>query len=269
MTDRTKKCLAAAIFCVAAGIACIGIGFFAGAAKHMELWSLQVGKHNVGVYGLEQHTLDETYTEPIRGLDFQIGASEAVIRSGDCFSISGTVPKEVTSCVTADGVWKIGEGSGSIGVDIGVWDQEEANRITITIPSDAVFERVRIEMGAGTLTAKQIRTEELSVSIGAGEGTVQNMNVGSLDAECGAGELTLSGSIREGAQIDCGMGSVTVSLSGREDAFDYDLDCGMGEIRIGDEYAAGVAAERRIDHSAGKKISVECGMGEVAICFAE
>ena len=58
-----------------------------------------------------------------------------------------------------------------------------------------------------------------------------------------------------------------VSLDKAENYYNYDLECGIGEIRLVESIYSGISSERQIDNNAYREIRVECGIGEVRVDF--
>lgn len=159
-------------------------------------------------------------------------------------------------------------------------------RITIGIPKDAEFDeidfetnagdvevdaalcadKVKLEVDAGQLVAKQlIAADTLKVEVGAGSMKIEKMEVRKADANCGVGEMVLSGSIEEKAKSECGMGSMEFYLDGDESDFDYEMECGLGEIQLNDQVYSSFGGSKDIDYDADKKFEIQCGMGSIKI----
>ena len=60
-----------------------------------------------------------------------------------------------------------------------------------------------------------------------------------------------------------------LTLLGKEKDYDFDLECGLGSIKIGVDEFEGAGVDRRIDNDAKREVSVECGIGSVEILFEE
>lgn len=139
--------------------------------------------------------------------------------------------------------------------------------ITVRIPKEMTFEEVSLSMGAGTLNISNIYTRDLSVEIGAGEVIMDRFQADEAEFECGAGSITASGDIRSSADIHVGVGSIVFTASGREEEYNYDIECGVGEVICGDNTFSGLGKDQHIDNDADKDISVEGGVGSVIIDF--
>ena len=140
--------------------------------------------------------------------------------------------------------------------------------ITVRIPKDMIFEEVSLSMGAGNLSVGQIYTEDLSVEIGAGEVNIDNFQADEAKFECGAGNITAQGDVKSSADIQCGVGSIVYTASGHEEEYNYEIECGSGEVLCGDSSYSGLGKNRHIDNNADKDISIEGGVGSVIIDFA-
>lgn len=160
------------------------------------------------------------------------------------------------------------------------------NRITLYIPLEASFEDVDIEIGAGIVEMSGFQTDRMELEVGAGQIVgngiqagkaelnvgagfigLEDMQAGRLSLETGMGSLEYSGSINEKAELNCSMGSVVMKVSGAEEDFNYDVECAMGSVVIGDWEYSGMAKEKKIDNRATKNMEIECSMGSVEILF--
>lgn len=130
-------------------------------------------------------------------------------------------------------------------------------------------DKVYLEVGAGQITISKITADTLDVSVGMGEIVLDEMAVDKLLGEVGMGRLYLEGAIYEDADVECAMGSLEMVVKGAQDDFNYDVECGMRNLTLGDDRYGGVAQERIIDNDASKKMLVECAMGDVNISFTE
>ncbi|MDL2295278.1 DUF4097 domain-containing protein [Lachnospiraceae bacterium OttesenSCG-928-E19] len=139
--------------------------------------------------------------------------------------------------------------------------------IDVYVPENYEFREVKIEVGAGLANVSQLQARELKVEVGAGEANVDNFIVDQLKMTCGAGKLEAQGQLGEDAKIENGVGTVNLLLAGQELDYNYDVDCGVGEVLIGSNSHGGLGHSRQIDNRANKDIDVDCGLGEVSITF--
>lgn len=121
-------------------------------------------------------------------------------------------------------------------------------QLYIFVPTSGSLTKADFEVGAGTLSIDSITARELDITVGAGIADVGACTTDYLDVECGTGE-------------------VNVNLAGAKKEYNYQLECAMGEIAIGDDSYAGLAVEQKINNSAAKNVKIECGVGQVNIGY--
>ena len=128
---------------------------------------------------------------------------------------------------------------------------------------------IDLEVGAGQIIADSVQADSLNVNVAAGDAQVKSFQVKNLEAEVGMGNLYAKGNVSDHGELDCGMGNITLELFGEVTAFDYNVKCGLGKVKIGEETYSGLINEKALNHGAGRTIEVECAMGNVEIIFAE
>ena len=96
---------------------------------------------------------------------------------------------------------------------------------------------------------------------------MNDLQVEELDGECGVGEFDFSGEIKKFGNLKCGIGSIYLNLVGSEKDYDYSLECGMGNISLGDRDFSGLGSGQEISNGSDKKFTLECGMGEIEVDF--
>lgn len=123
--------------------------------------------------------------------------------------------------------------------------------IVIVLPQDMEFEKVDFEIGASKANIKDVVARDFVIEVGAGEATISNLDVKHLNAETGVGKLTMQ-------------------LIGKESDYNYNIECGIGSIKIGENSYGGLGTEQRILNPGAKcSMDVECGIGEIQIRFTE
>ena len=158
--------------------------------------------------------------------------------------------------------------------------------VKLWIPSDLVFDRVNMTIGAGDITidrlaadtidieggAGKIKAEtliannELDAEIGAGEFYITEATLGETDIDCGVGRFEIGSCTLNGnAEISGGVGDVNIGIVGEKEDFNYELSCGMGELDVFDESYTSLGKDKEIDNGARYTISLECGVGRVNV----
>lgn len=132
------------------------------------------------------------------------------------------------------------------------WENRADTILEIYVPKNVILDKAELESGVG----------EISIEDGF-------LICEKLELECGVGECRLYADVQKEAKIEGGVGAVQLTLLGKEEDYDFDLECGLGSIKIGDDEFEGAGVDRRIDNDAKREISVECGIGSVEILFEE
>lgn len=144
--------------------------------------------------------------------------------------------------------------------------------ITLTFPRGLELERMEVESGLGSIEVQDVTAQQIEVSGGMGDFDATNLNASQrLYVDAGMGDVDISGSFGGEVELNCGMGSVNLEVQGasRED-FDYDLDVGMGSLSVeGMEVDGFLGGEYKTSDGKDRSITVDGGMGDVKISFAE
>lgn len=161
----------------------------------------------------------------------------------------------------------------------------QTNKLTLEVP-DMCFRLVNIDLGAGTAALASIKSDTVVISVGAGEITldgadceyleadigagvanINNAEAISADLEVGMGELAWAGSISADLDAEVSMGSITLALTCSQYEHNYELECDMGNITLGQRDYGGIAFETKLDNGADSTYSLECDMGSITVNF--
>ena len=124
-----------------------------------------------------------------------------------------------------------------------------------------------IEIGAGILQIQGIRGDRLQAEIGAGVGELSDIAVKNADIEVGMGKFTFEGDVTEDLQADCAMGAMIFRMDSAQEAHNYEIECAMGNVKVGGDSYAGMAWEQTIDHRTDSDYMLSCSMGEIEMQF--
>lgn len=144
---------------------------------------------------------------------------------------------------------------------------ESEGTLLIQIPAGRRFSEASVKVGAGRLTADHVQAEELKIEVGAGQVYLDSFTADELDLECGAGEADLYGDALKKVKIECGVGTVSYSAAGSREDYDYEVECGIGSVTVGDDTYSGLGSERKIHNGGSRKMEIECGIGAVDVSF--
>lgn len=175
------------------------------------------------------------------------------------------------------------------GKDFNFWGNNDEVKVKIMVPADDSLEDLLINVGAGEITCANIKgiakldvnigagegkfngieAMEVNFTVGAGDGDVENSSFTNCVFEVGVGDIDVSGSVNGNVKIDCGIGGVSLDISQTKNEFNYKIDVGLGDVKIGKEKYSGIVDNTNIDNDSDKLIDIECGMGDVKLEFLE
>lgn len=144
---------------------------------------------------------------------------------------------------------------------------QDSGIIYISVPREASFGKISAHVQAGFIELYEVDTKELSVKTDAGEITADSFSAERLEAECGAGRITLNGEVADGAKISCDIGEVICTFPEDVNAYDYEVECRVGEVLISGESYSGLNRKIEIDNESGCKIEADCDMGRIEIMY--
>ena len=126
---------------------------------------------------------------------------------------------------------------------------------------------VELDVGAGKVDLKSLNAGYAELEVGAGKLSVNDMDVSELVLDVGTGKADLEGKITDYANMACGVGNLDILLVGNERDYDYNLDCAIGKINIGNNRYSGLASERYVNNNSRRMISIDCAVGTVNVDF--
>ncbi|MDD3137966.1 MAG: DUF4097 family beta strand repeat-containing protein [Lachnospiraceae bacterium] len=137
----------------------------------------------------------------------------------------------------------------------------------IYLPKNIQLEKASFAIGAGEMTIENINAATLSIEVGAGKATVNNSNSKDLKIECGAGEIEMYTTDTNEAEVECGIGKVGLTVAGMQNDYNYNVECGIGSVTIGDNNYSGIGHDQKINNGSNKQIDINCGIGQVEVYF--
>ena len=179
-------------------------------------------------------------------LNLELSSSELRIKKGEKLAVETSdddyeITKEDNKLVVKDkkkSSWFGGNGN---------------RKVTVTVPSDMVFDAVGIGNGAGKIEIDYLYTKELTLSVGAGETFIDEIkvtkkaeistgagkfeirngvSVNDAKVSLGVGETKIRAALTGDAKIDAGIGSVDLELLMMESDYKIKVDKGIGEIKF-------------------------------------
>lgn len=130
-------------------------------------------------------------------------------------------------------------------------------------------QKLSIRLGAGECDFDYIKADEVELEVGAGQCKIAMLEAEQLDADIAMGEFFAKALIGSELDAKVGMGEIEMQIIGDENDFDYDVEVGAGEVRIGSKNYSGVGSGGSQKNGMEREIDVDCGMGEATLSFVE
>lgn len=233
------------LFCVIGSVA-MGLkwGTFSNMV-HDGKFSFDIG--DAGTLGIETSNSHTEIEEKYDSLDIEFGYGTLEISYGDVKQVQIEQDNVKNyKCYVDEGTLCI---EGNLKTNIGIHNQD--GKIVIVIPNNMTFDEVDLELGAGRADVTGLTANKVNIEIGAGEMNIINLDTEKLDAETGAGRLY-------------------AELVESETDYSYNLESGIGQLKIGKNTYSGLGTEQNISNPGAKRfVDVECGVGEIEIEFQE
>lgn len=249
MKKFTKIAVVISAILIVVGLICLAISFGLGFTGRDFSNMVDNGKFNfalnmIGRWDKEQG-FNEELQEPFRNLDIELGAGVLELTYGDVEEVQVQQNNIFgLECYVEDMTLHI-----EAGPSLGIHGTNET--LQIVIPREQEFEQVDLEVGAGNAKLQGLMANTMDIEVGAGEVSITNLDVKHLNAETGAGKLF-------------------VEMVGEESNYGYDVECGIGELKVGGNSYGGVSNSQHISNpGAERHMNLECGIGKIEVVFAE
>ncbi len=225
--------------------------------------------------------------QDVKNLDIDIDTGSLQIVNGNTFRVEAeNVSDDFEAKVTSNGTLILREKMRRFNF---LWFNFDLSnnlnsRIILYLPDDFVSKETKINNGAGKVTIEGLKTKELSISAGAGNmdgsmikadkvelnggvGSIsfKEIDFGDMDLDCGVGNVLIEGKVTGDSTIDCGVGNVDLNLIGSAEDYDFDIEAGVGRVRLNGER---ISKEYRRNNGAASSIEIDGGVGDVEINFS-
>lgn len=184
-------------------------------------------------------------------LEVELGVGTVRVRTGEDFACTltssgvdkGGKPYELHYSVEGD-VLRVWSTPRSLQTD---GDSHPEGEAVITLPEGAVLERAKISIGMGSVDWTDCAVSD------------------KLDCEVGMGNIDISGSTGGDADLEVGMGDVTLTLNDGPEQYAYDLETGMGALRLDGKKLSVTEFE---GGTGTHELDLTSGMGDVELSFS-
>ena len=130
------------------------------------------------------------------------------------------------------------------------------------------LKEIEIEAINGTIAADKIVADNVTIEIDNASVQIDELVVeDKAELQINAGQMIIGYYSGTKLETECAMGSILVVCEGNESNYNFDLECGMGNIQIDTDCYSGIGEEIQVNNGAEKSIKAECAMGEILLEF--
>ena len=135
------------------------------------------------------------------------------------------------------------------------------------IDIDKIFvETLLMDLGAGTMTAKEINVyEKATINGGAGNINIYSGTINNLNLKLGAGNASIQSDLTGSNTLTTGVGKLNLGLSRSKDNYRFDINKGLGNIILNDFDVS----EDTLIGDGETKIKISGAVGNIIINTAE
>ena len=135
------------------------------------------------------------------------------------------------------------------------------------IDIDKIFvETLLMDLGAGTMTAKEINVyEKAAINGGAGNININSGTINNLNLKLGAGNASIQSNLTGSNTLTTGVGKLNLGLSRGKDNYRFDINKGLGNIILNDFDVS----EDTLIGDGETKIKISGAVGNIIINTAE
>lgn len=131
-----------------------------------------------------------------------------------------------------------------------------------------VLKEIEIEAINGNLVADKIVADNVTIEIDNASVQIEELVVeDKAELQINAGQMVVGFYSGTNLETECAMGSIMVVCEGEQEDYNYDVECGMGQIQIQENTYSGIGKEIWIQGESNKSIKAECAMGEIILEF--
>lgn len=129
-------------------------------------------------------------------------------------------------------------------------------------------ETINLLVGAGQIDTAGLKADTAVLEIGVGEIIVRDMDVRRLmEVELGMGNAEITGKVAGRLDAECNLGNLNMYLAGSEDDYGFEVDCNMGDVKIGSRHYSSLSSSKNWNSDRKNQMDIDCEMGNITITF--
>lgn len=138
-------------------------------------------------------------------------------------------------------------------------------QVDVYIPESIALEKIKLEMSAGRTKVYGVKAEKVDIDAAAGVLTVENIECKEFDLDSSMGNTIIRYLTSRDIHVDLGAGNLKMLLNGVESEYNYNVDVGLGNVKIGNEKFSGIADKKTTNSHRPRTMDIDCTMGNVKV----
>lgn len=150
------------------------------------------------------------------------------------------------------------------------WNDADTSFISVYLPETMVLDEVQIDMSAGKTTLSDLKARQVDIDTIAGELNLDDVKCETMDIDASMGQTIINHlQINKRLDIDLGLGDIYILIDDYEEAYNYSVDVGLGNVSIGHQQFSGIVDRLNQSVFSAPMLDIDCGLGNVDIEMEE
>ncbi|MBD5149551.1 MAG: DUF4097 family beta strand repeat protein [Oscillibacter sp.] len=145
-------------------------------------------------------------------------------------------------------------------------DGDCSGQVLVTVPENTALEEIKISLGVGDVTLRELSVDEAELETGVGNLSVIDTAAREVELETGVGDVKISGIPAAMMELTTGVGNVTASLDCSPEECSWMLTSGVGSIQVDGVTSLLSASHKAPDGSC--RLTGSTGVGSVSVTFS-
>ena len=145
-------------------------------------------------------------------------------------------------------------------------DGDCSGHVLVTVPEGATLEKIKISLGIGDVTLRELSVEAAELETGVGNLSVLDTAAEEAVLETGVGDVKISGIPSTTMELTTGVGDVTAKLDCTPEECSWMLTSGVGSIQV--DGATSLLSASHTSPDGSCRLTGSTGVGSVNVTFS-
>ena len=141
-----------------------------------------------------------------------------------------------------------------------------SGQVLVTVPESAALEKIKISLGIGDVTIRELSVDEAELETGVGDLSVIDTAAGEAELNTGVGDVKISGIPAAAMDLTTGVGNVTARLDCTPEECGWTLTSGVGPVQV-DGVTSQLSASKEAP-GGSCQLTGSTGVGSVTVTFS-